>query len=64
MDNKPLWDWCTVSAWFADNGLVRVVEHRNAEVVAAINTALDALRQRERDPVLARSIARELQQAD
>jgi hypothetical protein len=51
-DRAPLWAWSAVSDWLAKNGLIRPEESWNAVVVAAINTSLDASRQREQHPGL------------
>lgn len=57
---KPLWAWCAVSYWFAQNDILRPEDGLNAEVVAAINNWLDAARHRERNPQLIDSIAKQL----
>jgi len=59
-EGAPLWGWCAVSSWLADHDMVRSEERLNAEVVAAINTSLEAARQRGRNPKLAKEIARVL----
>ncbi len=55
-DDHPLWTWCAVSHWLAENDIIRPEAAWNAEVVAAINIALEAARQRKRDPGLMRDI--------
>jgi hypothetical protein len=52
IDGKPLWAWCAVSYWLMQNNLLRPEESWNAEVVAAINNALESARQRDRHPDL------------
>lgn len=59
-DHKPLWAWCAVSHWLAQNNLLRPEESWNAEVIAAINTTLESARQRERHPELVSEVSREL----
>jgi hypothetical protein len=59
-DGKPLWAWCAVSYWLMQNNLLRPEESWNAEVVAAINNALESARQRDRHPDLVDEVNREL----
>jgi hypothetical protein len=40
----PLWAWCAVSQWLADNNLIRPEASRNAAVVEAINSTLERQR--------------------
>jgi hypothetical protein len=56
-DNAPLWGWCDVSHWLAENNIIRREESWNAEVVAGINNVLEMARQIERNPDLVRVIA-------
>jgi len=58
---SPLWAWCAVSYWLAQNDILRPEDSWNAEVVSAINNAMEAARQRHRQPQLVEEIARELQ---
>jgi hypothetical protein len=51
-EGSPLWAWCEVSYWLAANNIVRPEEGWNAEVVAAINTLLELMRQEGRNPKL------------
>lgn len=51
-DGAPLWSWCEVSFWLAENDIVRPEEGWNAEVVSAINNWLELERLRERSPEL------------
>jgi hypothetical protein len=51
-DGQPLWAWCAVSYWLAQNDMIRPEELRDATIVAAINSALETSHQRERDPAL------------
>jgi hypothetical protein len=59
-EGTPLWAWCAVSYWFVENNILRPEEGWNAEVVHAINTALEVERQSKRNPQLVSEIAREL----
>jgi hypothetical protein len=59
-EGAPLWAWCEVSYWFAQNDIVRPEEGWNAEVVAAINNWLEAQQYRERNPELIATISKEL----
>ncbi len=40
-DDSPLWPWCAVSFWMMQHNLLPPEDHANAEVVAAINIALE-----------------------
>jgi len=40
-EHSPLWAWCAVSYWLAQNNLLRPEAHWDAEVVYAINMALE-----------------------
>jgi hypothetical protein len=62
-EKAPLWAWCAVSRWLAQNNIIRPEESRNAEVVAAINNSLEAARQRERNPELIREISKRVKMA-
>lgn len=62
-EHKPLWTWSAVSHWLTQNNLLRPEENRNAEVVEAINNALESARQRQRCPDLVNEISRELRLA-
>lgn len=57
---SPLWAWCAVSYWFAENDILRPEDGWNAEVVAAINNQLEAQQHRERNPKLVEAISKEL----
>ncbi len=59
-EGAPLWAWCAVSYWLAENDIIRPEEGWNAEVVAAINNWLELARQRERNPQLVEEISRDL----
>ncbi len=59
-DDKPLWTWCAVSHWLVQNGLLRPEESWNAEVIEAINNALEFARQRQRHPELVNEVSRAL----
>jgi hypothetical protein len=57
-DDAPLWRWCAVSYWLAENNIIRREENWNAEVIAAINNALERLRQIGRNPELMKEISK------
>ena len=59
-EGAPLWAWCEVSYWFAQNDIVRPEEGWNAEVVAAINNWLEAQQHRRRNPELVKAISKKL----
>jgi hypothetical protein len=59
-EGSPLWAWCAVSYWFAQNDILRPEEGWNAEVVAAVNNWLEAEQYRERNPELIETISNEL----
>jgi len=60
-EGAPLYAWCGVSWWLAQNDIIRPEEGWNAEVVAAINNSLQSAQQRARQPKLVSAIERELQ---
>jgi transcriptional regulator with XRE-family HTH domain len=51
-EGAPLWLWCEVSFWLCQNDMIRPEQLREAEVVAAINNALELANQRGRNPEL------------
>ena len=55
-DGSPLWQWCAVSYWLAQNNLIRKEEVWNAEVVSGINNWLDMARRQKRNPNLVKEI--------
>ena len=55
-EGMPLWQWCDVSSWLARHDIIRPEEGQNAEVVAAVNNALEGARQRQRHPDLVKEI--------
>jgi hypothetical protein len=57
-DGQPLWAWCAVSYWLFQNDMIRPEELRDAEVVAAINNALERSHQHDRDPALVEEVTR------
>ena len=61
-DGAPLWAWCAVSFWLWQNDMIRPEELQNAEIVAAINNALEGVHQRGRNPELVAEIARAVTQ--
>ncbi len=60
-EGAPLWAWCAVSHWLAQNDILRPEDSWNAEVVSAINNMMETARQRLRQPQLVDEIAKELQ---
>lgn len=60
VDQRPLWSWCDVSAWLARQKLLPIERERDAEVVGAINNALETIRRTRRCPGLVESIRRAL----
>ncbi len=59
-EHRALWAWCEVSHWLAQNNVLRPERHWDAEVVAAINNALEMAHQRARHPELVNGVNREL----
>lgn len=57
-ENAPLWAWCAVSYWLRQNDMIRPEVFQNAEVIEAINTALEIYQQRGRNPNLIEEIRR------
>ncbi len=57
-EGQPLWAWCAVSYWLAQNDMIRPEELRDATIVATINNALERSHQRERDPALVDEVAK------
>jgi hypothetical protein len=57
-DTAPLWSWCEVSFWLWQNDMIRPDQLREAEVVAAINNALETSHQKGRNPELVEEVAR------
>jgi len=55
-ENNPLWAWCAVSYWLAQNNMIRPEEQWNAQVVAAINAWLEVTRYEQRNPELLKEI--------
>ena len=51
-DDKPLWTWCAVSHWLAENQLIRPEEYRDVQFIWVINDWLSARRSRRGDPEL------------
>lgn len=62
MESSPLWAWCEVSFWLAENNIIRPETNWDAEVVAAINNWLEHDRQNERHPDLIKTIQAQLQE--
>ena len=48
-EGTPLWAWCSVSYWLVQNNMIRPEELQEAEVVDAVNTALELRHQRARN---------------
>jgi len=59
-EGRPLWAWCAVSYWLAQNDILKPEEGWNAEVVAAINNLLEAGRQQRRNAPLIKELHVEL----
>jgi len=55
-EGRPLWAWCAVSYWLAQNDILKPEEGWNAEAVAAINNFLEAARQKRRNAALIQEI--------
>jgi hypothetical protein len=55
--SHPLWAWCAVSYWLAQNDVIRPEEGWNAQLVAAINNRLEADRQKRQNPELVEEIS-------
>lgn len=51
-EGHPLWMWCEVSYWLWENGIVGEDVLEASRVVAAINSALELLHQRQHDASL------------
>ncbi len=60
-DHSPLWRWCAVSSWLVQNNLIRPEESSNAEVIEAINIALESARRPAHSSKLVKDVARELE---
>lgn len=59
-DESPLWRWCEVSYWLAANDMIPPGEREEAEVVAAINGALEMIHQRCRNAELVNRVTERL----
>ena len=57
-EGRPLWAWCDVSYWLSQNDMIRPEELKDAEIVAAINNALERFHQYDRDPALVDEVSR------
>ncbi len=62
-DEKPLYAWCAVSYWLAENQLIRPEESREAEVIEAINLHLKRSQMQRRRPELFDHLNKSLQVA-
>lgn len=58
VDGAPLWQWCAVSFWLWQNGMIKPEELREAEVIAAVNNVLELWHQRKRIPGLVEDVER------
>lgn len=56
----PVWSWCAVCHWLCENQLMRQEDCADAEVVEAINAALEESHQSARLAALVDQMAREL----
>ena len=59
-DDKPLWMWCAVSYWLAENSLIRPEEYREAQFVWVVNEWLASQRSRHENPELISQIEKAL----
>lgn len=59
-DDKPLWMWCAVSYWLAENSLIRPEEYREAQFVWVVNEWLSSRRSRHENPDLISQIEKAL----
>lgn len=57
-EGHPLWMWCEVSYWLWENGIVSDDVLETSRVVAAINSTLDFLHQRQHDASLVEEVFR------
>jgi hypothetical protein len=57
-EGHPLWMWCEVSYWLWENGIVGDDVLEASRVVAAINSVLDFLHQRQHDALLVEEVLR------
>ena len=57
-EETPLWQWCAVSFWLCENNMIRPEETYDAEVVFAINTALESAQQRCRNRELVEEVTK------
>lgn len=55
-EQTPLWQWCAVSFWLAAHDLIRSEEVNRAEVICAINNALERAMQKGRNPKLVKEV--------
>lgn len=62
-DDKPLWMWCAVSYWLAENSLIRPEEYREAQFVWVVNEWLSSQRSRQENPELISQIEKALASA-
>lgn len=57
-DGQPLWYWCEVAYWLYINDMIRADVFRDAEVIAAVNAALELSHQRDRNPDLVTEVSK------
>lgn len=57
-DGAPLWAWCEVSVWLCENDMIPEEELDEAEVIAAVNNALERTQQLGRNPALVDEVTR------
>ena len=62
-DGSPLWAWCAVSYWLWQNDMIRPEQREEAEIVAAINNALEQSQQRGRNPRLVEEVTQAVAQS-
>lgn len=62
-EGHPLWQWCEVSYWLWQNGIVGDDVLTESRVVAAINSALELLHQRRHNASLVEEVFRIVEEA-
>ncbi len=61
-ENMPLWRWCEVSYWLAANDMIKQSVVQEAEVISAVNNALERQLHECRNRALVRKIESSLEQ--
>jgi len=57
-ENSPLWYWCEVAYWLAENNLIKQETLRDAEELDVINSVLEMKHNREKKPDLTAEVMR------